>query len=376
LPAVDLLVILLLHSGDKPQNIREMRKLKVKVLVTGAAGFLGGHLVDMLLERGDDVRAMVRPVEDASRLRKLDGVEVVLGDLVNRESLKRAVQGIKCVYNIAAKTGPWGLEKDYNAVNVWGIADLITAAMDAGVQRIVHTSSITVYGHHLQGIITEDHPFHAEDNPYSRTKIAGEKLIADFVKEREAPVVIVRPAWIYGPRDTASFGRFVAMVESEKGFLIDSGKNIVPIVYVRDVAQGLINAGDAGDEVIGKAYTLADDHRVTQAEYLNTIADFLIVPPVSRKIPYFALFTAGRSAELVWQAIGRRKSSPPPITTYGVTLLGGNQEFSIEKARRDLGYEPEYDVIRGVFEGVSWYLHARRESKDAHEQLEIVNAKP
>src|SRR6266550_1778400 len=278
----------------------------------------------MLLERGDEVRAMVRPVEGASRLRKLDGVEVVLGDLVDHESLKRAVQSMQRVYNVAAKTGPWGLEKDYNAVNVWGVADLITASMDAGVQRIVHTSSITVYGHHLKGIITED-------NPYSRTKIAGEKMIADFVKERGAPVVIVRPAWIYGPRDTASFGRFVAMVESGKGFLISSGKNIVPIVYVRDVAQGLIKAGNSGDEVIGKAYTIADDRRVTQAEYLNTIADFLGVPSLSRKIPYFPLLTAGHSAELVWKALGRRNSAPPPVTTYGVTLLGGNQEFSIEK---------------------------------------------
>src|SRR5215831_13865995 len=122
--------------------------MQVKVLVTGAAGFLGGHLVDMLVERGDEVRAMVRPVEDASRLRKLDGVEVVSGDLRDRESLKRAVLGVQRVYNVAAKTGPWGPEKDYNAVNVWGVADLMTACMLAGVERIVHTSSITVYGHH------------------------------------------------------------------------------------------------------------------------------------------------------------------------------------------------------------------------------------
>lgn len=332
----------------------------MKVLVTGAAGFLGGHLVDMLLERGDEVRAMVRPVEDATRLRKLDGVEVVLGDLVDLESLKRAVQGMERVFNVAAKTGPWGLEKDYNAVNVWGVADLIMASLDAGVQRIVHTSSITVYGHYLKGIITEDHPFHAEDNPYSRTKIAGEKMVADFVKERGAPVVSVRPAWIYGPRDTASFGRFVAMIESGKGLLISSGNNIVPIVYVRDVAQGLIKAGDAGDEVIGKAYTIADDRRVTQAEYLNTIADFLGAPPVSRKIPYYPLLTAGRSAELVWKTLDRRRANPPPVSTYGITLLGGNQEFSIDKARRELGYKPEYDVIRGVFEGINWYLQTRK----------------
>jgi len=348
----------------------------LKVLVTGAAGFLGGHLVDMLLEGGYEVRAMVRPVEDASRLRTLDGVEVVLGDLVERESLKRAVQGVQRVFNVAAKTGPWGLEKDYNAVNVWGVADLITASMDAGVQRIVHTSSITVYGHRLKGIITEDHPFHAEDNPYSRTKIAGEKLIADFVTERGAPVVIVRPAWIYGPRDIASFGRFVAMVDSGKGFLIGSGTNIVPIVYVRDVAQGLILAGEASDEAIGKAYTIADDRRVTQTEYLNTIANFLGAPPVTRKIPYLPLLTAGRSAELAWRAMGRRNSAPPPVTTYGVTLLGGNQEFSIEKARHELGYDPKYDMIRGVSEGVNWYIRAIKGGLKEESEREMVQTKP
>ena len=185
----------------------------MKVLVTGAAGFLGGHLVDMLLDRGDEVRAMVRPVEDASRLQELAGVEVVHGDLTEPESLKRAVQGVQQVYNVAAKTGPWGPEKVYQAINVRGLADLINASMDAGVQRIVHTSSITVYGHHLHGIVTEDAPFHAEDNPYSRTKIAGEKLIASLVKDRGATVVIVLPSWFYGPRDSASFCLFVALFE-------------------------------------------------------------------------------------------------------------------------------------------------------------------
>ena len=329
----------------------------MKVLVTGAAGFLGGHLVDMLLERGDDVRAMVRPVEDAGRLRKLEGVEVVHGDLTDPASLKQAVQGVQCVYNVAAKTGPWGLEDVFWATNVQGLADLVHASMDAGVQRIVHTSSITVYGHHLHGIMTEDDPFHAEDNPYSRTKIAGEKLIANLVRDNGAPVVIVRPGWIYGPRDTASFGRFVSLIESGKGFIIGSGKNIVPLVYVRDVAQGLIKAGDASDEVIGRAYNLVDDRRVTQAQYLNTIAHCLQVPPISLRLPYFALYAAGRSAELTWQALGRRNGAPPPITTYGVTLLGGDQMFSIGKARYELGYAPQFDLSRGVAEGVSWYLN-------------------
>lgn len=345
----------------------------MKVLVTGAAGFLGGHLVDMLLERGDEVRAMVRPAEDSSRLQKLPGVEVVYGDLTDPESLRRAVSGMQRVYNVAAKTGPWGLEEAYQAVNVRGLANLINAALGAGVQRIVHTSSVTVYGHHLHGIITEDHPFHAEDNPYSRTKIAGERLIANLVKDRGAPIVIVRPAWIYGPRDNASFGRFVALVESGRGFLIGSGKNVVPVVYVRDVAEGLIKAGDAGNEAVGQAYTIADDRRVAQAEYLNTIADFLQVPPISRHLPYTALYAAARAAELTWRATGHRKSAPPPITTYGVSLLGTDQQFSIEKARRELGYDPQYDVIRGLSEGVSWYLETRKRDYGSQQQREAVH---
>lgn len=328
----------------------------MRVLVTGAAGFLGGHLVDMLIERGDEVRAMVRPVEDASRLRTLPNVEIVYGDMADADSLNRAVQGVQRVYHTAARTGPWGPEEAYWQTNVQGLANLIHAAMDAGVERIVHTSSITVYGHHLHGIVTEEDPYHTEDNPYSRTKIAGEKLIANLVKNDGAPVVIVRPGWIYGPRDNASFGRFVSLVQSGKGVLIGSGKNIVPLVYVRDVAQGMIKASDADNAAIGQAYTIANDQRVTQADYMNTIADNLGVSHLSFHLPYLPLYLGARAAELVWIAAGRRDSAPPPVTTYGITLLGGDQLFSIGKARAELGYKPEYDLARGVAEGVAWYL--------------------
>jgi nucleoside-diphosphate-sugar epimerase len=342
----------------------------VKVLVTGAAGFLGNHLVEMLAERGDEVRALVRPDENTDGLQTLPSVEVVYGDLTDPPSLKRAVQGVQRIYHVAAKTGPWGPEKTYQAINVQGLADLIDAAMEAGVSRIVHTSSITVYGHHLRGIVTEDHPYHSENNPYSRTKIAGEKLIFRLVKERGAPVVIVRPGWIYGPRDRASFARFVNFVASGKGRLLGSGRNIVPVVHVRDVAQGLIKAGDASDEAVGRAYNIVDDRRVTQAEYLNTIADALKVPHVSRKLPFSAIYFAGWSAEAIWR-VGARlapalgfQQTPPPLMTYGVTLLGGDQRFSIDRARRELGYVPQIDVKRGVTEGVQWYLGQTKQSED------------
>ena len=128
------------------------------------------------------------------------------------------------------------------------------------------------------------------------------------------------------------------------------------------MVQGIIKAGDAGNEVIGRAYNIADDRRVTQAEYLNTIADALQVPHVSRKYPFSALYLAGRTAEVLWRAMGRRKASAPPLTTYGVTLVGRNQQLSIDRARRELGYAPDFDVKRGVAEGVRWYLRVRPSS--------------
>jgi len=337
----------------------------MKVLVTGAAGFLGGHLVDLLIERGNEVRAMVLPGEDETRLQHLPGVEVVRGDLTDSASLRYAVQGVRCVYNVAAKTGPWGLEDSYRKVNVIGLGELVNVSLEAGVERLVHTSSITVYGHRRRGVITEDCPLHAEDNPYSRSKVAGEQLLTRLVRERGAPIIIVRPGWVYGPRDQASFARFVSLIAAGKGFLIGSGRNIVPLVYVRDVAQGLIRAGEAGNEFVGQAYTIADDCRTSQAEYFNTIADSLGVAPVTRTIPFGPLYLAGRCAELAWRMLGRRRAAPPPVTTYGITLVGSNQEFSIDKARRDLRYEPEYDSIRGVAEGVRWYRRARRECADS-----------
>ncbi len=144
---------------------------------------------------------------------------------------------------------------------------------------------------------------------------------------------------------------------------------------MRDVVQGLIKAGDASDTVIGQAYTIADDRRVTQAQYLNTIADCLQVPHASLHLPYSVLYTGGRVAELIWRALGWRNAAPPPVTTYGVTLLGGEQIFSIGKARRDLGYTPEYDINRGVAEGVHWYLQSKQGTQEMHAEPEVARLK-
>ncbi len=324
----------------------------MKVLVTGASGFLGSHLVEMLLERGDEVRALLLPVELPDFARRWPAVESIAGDLREESSLQQAVHGVQRVYHLAARTGPWGPEALYQEVNVLGLARLVEAALAAGVEGFVHTSSITVYGHFLHGLVDETQPFHAEDNPYSRSKIAGEQLLARLVSERQAPVSIVRPGWIYGPGDVASFARFAALIEAGRGFLLGSGQNILPLVYVRDVAQGLLKAGEAANQSPGRAYTLVNDQRVTQAAYFNAIAACLNVAPVERHVPFWPLYAAGRTAEIM---LHWRKTTPPPLTTYGITLAGNNQVFSCARARQELGYEPHSDLLNGVAASVRWY---------------------
>lgn len=331
----------------------------MKVLVTGATGFLGQRLVEILVKCGEDVRALVLPAEDISNMPQKQRIEIIKGDITDPTAVERATKGVQRIYHLAARTGPWGAEERYRFINVGGLANILHASHTHNVERLIHVSSTTVYGHHLQGLITEEHCYRAEDNPYSRSKIAGERLLANLSKDLRVPVVTIRPGWIYGPGDSASFGRLVAQIETGRAFLFGSGQNIVPLVYVDDVVQSLILAGDAGKHAIGQCYTIVNDQRITQFEYLNTIAQALQVPPIVQKVPLTMLMALGRSAEKLWKLAGRQVGSPPPITTYGITLLGCDQRFSIEKARRELSYQPAFDVHQGVAAGIQWYLASK-----------------
>jgi nucleoside-diphosphate-sugar epimerase len=163
---------------------------------------------------------------------------------------------------------------------------------------------------------------------------------------------IIRPGWIYGPCDLASFARFARMVENRKMIMIGSGTNHIPLVYARDVAQAILLASEA-PQASGRAYIIVNDEPVTQLDYLTAIARCLGVPPPGRHIPYaLALALAGAAeggARLV------RAKRPPPVMRYGVQLLGGDNRFVIARARRELGFAPSVALAEGVEASVAWY---------------------
>ena len=321
------------------------------VLVTGATGLLGSHLTEVLVERGERVRALVRPGEDARRLAH-PAVEICRGDLADRAALDAALRGVDRVLHCAARTGPWGPPAAYETANVRGLAALVEGALAAGVRRVVHVSSITVHGNDVRGRADETAPLRVEPNPYSRSKVAGERLLARLIREQGAPVTIVRPGWIYGPRDVASFARFAAMIQRGKMVMIGSGCNHIPLIYVRDVAQGILLASEEA-QALSRAYILVNDEPVTQHGYLAAIAAELGVPPPRRHIPYRLALTLGTAAETVGR-LGQR-TSPPPVMRYGVQMLGGENRFDISRARHELGFAPQINLAEGVRRSVAWY---------------------
>lgn len=323
----------------------------MNILVTGATGLLGSHVVDLLVERGERPRALVQPGDDTEPLARA-GADVWSGDVRDPSALEAATSGVDYVLHCAARTGPWGPENEYRSTNVDALATLVRVASAAGVRRIVHVSSITVHGNDIRGTADETAPFRAEPNPYSRSKVAGELLLNRLIERERAPVTIVRPGYIYGPRDVASFARFATMIRDGRMVVVGSGENHVPLVFVRDAAHGVLQAAES-ERAEGRVYLLVNDELVTQNDYLGAIAAELGVAPPTRRIPYRPglMLAAGleRGARLA------RRQQPPPLMRFGLQVLGGENRFRVERARREIGFAPQVGLAEGARRSVEWY---------------------
>ncbi len=308
----------------------------------------------LLLERGEAARALVHPRADAGWTAP-PGVDVYAADIGDRRAITPALAGVDRVINCAARTGTWGPEAEFQRTNVRGLETLVRTALAAGVKRVVHVSSITVHGIGAGGAADENAPLRDSPDPYSRSKVAGERLLWRMIVADGAPVTIARPGWIYGPGDVASFARIAQMVEKGRMVMAGTARNQLPLIYVRDAAQGVLLASAAGPAE-GRAYLLVNDEPVTQRDFLTAIAAELGVPVPTRRIPFGLAVTLGAVSETLGHLARTRR--PPPLMRYGIRLLGGENSFTIGRARRDLGFQPTVDLADGVANSVAWYRTA------------------
>lgn len=320
-------------------------------MITGATGLLGRHLIASLQKRGDKVRVLALPGEDTSAQEAL-GICVHRGDIRDAAALKKPMEGADGVFHLAAMMGVWRPLADYRAVNVAGTENVCRAALEAGVHRLVHVSSWTVYGMNLPGPATEDMPLRPFPEPYALTKAEGDQVVQRLIAEQGLPAAIIRPGTFFGPGDRLHFGRIAERIKSGSWIKIGSGRNALPFVYVTDVVQGLLLLLDH-ERAAGQAFNITNDRPLTQDEMWSAIAAEVGAKPPRLWAPYYPLFAAGYAAEQLASLTHSRRQ--PPVTRLGVMLFGGNNRHSINKARRELGYTPQVDLREGVHLAGEWF---------------------
>src|SRR5438270_8927828 len=322
----------------------------MKVLVTGATGLLGGHLLKELQQRGEKIRALVLPVENADNLLK-QGIEVVRGDITNACTLEPAVKNIELVFHLAGMMGVWRPLADYRLVNVNGSENLYRAAQAAGVRRFVHTSSHTVYGLGYGRFMTEKDALRPDPDPYSITKAEGDRLMRRLMLNSDVETVILRPGTFFGPGDRLHFGRMAQKVKDGKGLIIGRGNNALPFCYVTDIVQGFMLAA-YHKNAPGNVYNITNDHPLTQQEMFNAIADAVGGKRPTLHLPYLPIYYGAIVAEKVVARVTRTK---PIVTQLGAMMFGSDNRHSIEKARRELGFEPKVELREGILLAAEWF---------------------
>ena len=326
-------------------------------LVTGATGLLGSHIVEKLVDAGEPVRALVRPTSDTRLLERL-GVELSVGDVTEPASLPPAMQGVRTVYHAAAKVGDWGPWREFEAISIDGTRNMLSAAANAGVDRFLHVSSISAYGHpDGEGLVLDETaPLGVNLHRwsyYSRAKVAAERLARAAHDRGDVPVTVVKPSWLYGERDRSSMPRLIRAVRKGKAKLIGGGDNRLNLTYAGNEAEGCILAATHPDAV-GGSYNLSNDGVITQREYFNKIAECLGAEPVTKTVPYKVAYKAAFLMELFGHLF--RKKSPPLVTRYSVWLMGRRCYFSCEKARKELRWQPTVGYDEGIERTVRWCL--------------------
>src|SRR5262249_33384299 len=265
-------------------------------LVTGATGFVGSAVARALLRRGIPVRVLARPNSDRRNLAELS-VEVAEGALEDPRSLARAVAGCRCVYHVAADYRIWVPDPaPMFRANVEGTRDLLTAALEAGVERVVYTSSVATLGLVAGGSADEETPSSADDmiGPYKRSKFEAEKIARGLAIERRIPIVIVNPSTPVGPCDVKPTPTGRLIVEAARGQMPAFGDTGLNIAHVDDVAAGHLAAAEKGR--IGERYILGGEN-MSLAEILVEVARVVGRRPPRLQLPHTALIPIAVGAE-------------------------------------------------------------------------------
>ncbi len=320
------------------------------IFITGATGFLGGRLTQILHQRGEDITILARKGSDLSHLSGLK-LHVVQGDLSDPLWLAAVVKDASCIFHCAACSTDWAPAQTYVQANVTGTANLLAAARQATrLKRFVHVSTTDIYGY-PETPCAEEHPFVDAALPYNQTKGKGEQLVWQALQQDGLPVTILRPATIFGPRGKDFTKEIATMLRQRMMATIDKGSAPGGFAYVDNVVQAMLTASSSA-ATLGRAYNILDGTGVTWREYLSQFAKQLKTP-----MPWIDLsFASAMKAASLFEMPHRFFGLPgrPLLTRHAVYLLGRNQEFPIARAVNDFAFAPAVSFEEAIDRSAAW----------------------
>ncbi len=321
-------------------------------LVTGATGFVGSHIAEALVGRKDKVRTIARPGSDTALLEKL-GVEIVRGDLTDPETIRRAVDGVDVVIHAGAKVGDWGPVEGYRQVNVEGLRHLLDAVAGRPLSRFVLISSLGVYAarHHYGTDETESLPDNHIDG-YTQSKVEAERLALEYHRKQGVPVVVLRPGFVYGPRDRSVIPRIVGRLRERSVIYIARGRYALNSTYVANLVDAVLLGVD-NPAAVGEVFNITDGEFVTKRRFFEAVADGVGAPRPRGSVPVWLARMIANWRESVFRQ--KNKPHPPRATQAQLKFAGLNLDFSIAKARTKLGYIPRVSFDDGIKQAIEWY---------------------
>jgi ornithine--oxo-acid transaminase len=323
-------------------------------LVTGATGFIGGHLAQRLVQEGHQVRCLVRASSDTTLLDGLD-VEIAVGDLTSAGSLARATQGCRYVFHCGALVSDWATVEEIARINDGGTRSLLEASVAASVERFIHFSTTDVYGYPGKAAVDERHAATRFTNWYAQTKLAAEAQVRRIEKMNALDTVILRPATVYGPRSTDVVGEIARAMRHGNMLLVDRGRAVAGLCYVDNLmdAAALALHHDAAP---GHAFNVSDGVDITWKEFTDDLARGLGCSQARWSLPFWAANGIGFSLEHGYRVLRKttRLTMAPLLSRQAVHVLAKDQDFSIRKAREMLGWEPRVDYATGLEATLAW----------------------
>jgi nucleoside-diphosphate-sugar epimerase len=308
------------------------------VLVTGATGFIGGHLAERLVGEGYRVHCLVRATSDISLLGALPGIELVTGDLTDARSVAAAVEGCRLVVHAGALVSDWATVDEIEAINVGGTWSLLQASTAASVRRFVFISTTDVHGTRFR-------------NWYAQTKLLAEAQ----VRRAELDTVVLRPATVYGPRSIEVVGEIADAIRSRRMLLIDRGRAIAGLCYVDNLIDA-VTIALRHPAAPSQSFDISDGVDVTWKQFTDDLARGLGCPPVRLSVPYWLANGVATGLEhgyrLLRKTTGLR--TRPLLSRQAVHVLGHDQDFSNERARELLGWEPRVGYPAGLAATLAW----------------------